>query len=141
MLSVFIAATLSFFNAQSQQLPQTYDQAYQLCSPAANELTKQQCGFAGSYEHYYTDCMTKYGFHDDDQVTPGYYEKYMQAYNYCSSIADSSAKQNCNYGDRFKVNYDNCMIQYGFDQQGDQVTPQKPKNDDGSGYFQFRDFN
>ncbi len=118
---------------------QDYYKAYNICSPFAHNVTKQQCNYARVFEQYYTACMTQKGFRsEDDTADPGYYEQYMKSYKECSIIADNYTIKNCNYGVLYQKSYNGCMLRYGFNAQGEKTTPQNDDTDDQNGFkFNF----
>lgn len=128
-----IALLLLWTHASYAQVD--YYAAYRICSPAADQLTKQSCNYAIVYEKYYKQCMYKYGYGDDADVSGDFYQGYMQAYSYCASSSEYSAKSYCNYGTVFKAHYDRCMARYRFNPQGEKMTD--PPSDDDAFKFNF----
>ncbi len=86
-----------------------------------------ECNFGVIYKESYQDCMYKNGYRENDDLDPEQYKKYMESYSYCSSRADVDAKQQCNYNSRYNVYYNQCMLKYGYNEEGEKVSP----------YFQF----
>jgi hypothetical protein len=98
----------------------SYVEAYNLCSPVAHQIARQQCDFGRVYEHYYQYCMKQGGYSDEDGgESPDYYKGYMKAYKGCSSTADHHTKDYCGYGNLYNAQYNKCMIKNGFDSNGD----------------------
>lgn len=132
--NIFIAILVVFAPLQLQAQEGgaiDYTQAYQKCSPVADQLAKQQCNYSRLFEAYYLQCMKEKGYNDENNLSQEYYDGYMQAYQYCSSISDRNAKEYCSYGQLYKNNYDQCMIKYGFNQYGERV------NSEGKKGFEF----
>lgn len=121
IIMAFLLYVPSITNAQNSTID--YTQAYKICSPVAHQMTQQQCNYARIFEGYYTQCMQQQGYGDNNSESPAFYEGYMQAHKYCSSVSKQNAKEYCGYGGIYKSNYDRCMIKYGFNEYGDRVTP------------------
>jgi hypothetical protein len=115
-----------------QNLNEEYVNSYKICSSAAEQLTKKQCNYGQIYEGYYLQCMQIQGFEGNTPDNPDYYENYIAAYNYCSSISVQNTEHYCNYGSNYNINYNKCMTSYGFNEQG-----KKTGNADAKEYFDF----
>ncbi|MDB2415518.1 hypothetical protein N9W34_07075 [Rickettsiales bacterium] len=102
-----------------------YTHAYNTCSPVAGQQAKRQCNYGRTFEAYYLDCMHKYGY-DEEAENTVFYENYSQAYEYCSSEADSNTKEFCNYGRKYRFFYDKCMRIYGFNSDGQKIAKGRP---------------
>lgn len=118
-----------------------YYKAYDICSPAAHFLTRQECNYSNIFQNFYVDCMHQKGYGDDSDITDaGYYEGYMKAYNQCSSVADRSAQKQCGYGTLYYNHYNDCMTKHGFDKYGEKIRPSppsKPTEPKEEGGFKF----
>lgn len=116
---------------------QDYVKAYNICSPVAHNLTKQECSFASIMENLYQQCMQQYGFSDEQELDPTTYENYMKSHDYCSNSANQQAQSSCNYGTRYQGHYARCMAKYGFDGNGNRITQPGDEQNEGTEGFEF----
>jgi len=105
-----------------------YYKAYNFCSPSAQKMTMDNCGYASVVEGYYTSCMSQKGFGDaDDKMDKARYNTYLETYRQCSIIANSAAQKACNYGSVYHDFYNRCMASYGFDSNGERLSTSADK--------------
>lgn len=97
----------------------TYQQAYDICSPAVHQLVQQECHYGVVFEKYYQACMEEGGFSDEMELDPAFYTRYLKYHKRCSATAQHTTEEKCHYGGRYKKHYSRCMQHYGFDDTGE----------------------
>lgn len=120
LLVVFVTLFLPI-SSQAQDVSERYSRAYNICSPVAHQITKKQCNYGRTFEGYYEQCMYEQGYGDDDINRPNYYEGYLQAHQYCSSVSEQNTREYCSYGRLYNNNYNTCMRNKGFDEHGEVI--------------------
>ena len=134
MYKILAALFLVFFvtsaYAQDEET-KNYYRAYNVCSPAAQSQTMKDCNYQKMVENFYIGCMRENGFSDSDDMDQARYAEYLKTYKQCSATANSSAQKQCNYGSNFQSNYNKCMKEAGYDQNGERINKrlqEVPKN-------------
>lgn len=98
-----------------------YMAVYNICSPAAHNITRQQCHYGVVYEKYYQECMEEYGYQENTELDPANYQHYIKAHHYCGAQAENQTQTQCQYGQNYYKHYMRCMAKYGFDAQGELI--------------------
>ena len=106
-----------------------YSRAYNICSPMAHKKTIEQCHYSKMVENFYIICMHKNGFREDDNLSSkNYYKKYMQSHEECTNSANDSAQKECGYGNVYKTHYNTCMLELGFNGNGEKTISSQTEN-------------
>ncbi len=112
-----------------ENITKDYTRAYNYCSPIARQKTIEKCNYGKMVEKSYLDCMYKGGYREDDDMSKeGYYKAYMESHKKCNLSANYAAKEECNYGKVYQVQYNICMLEIGFNADGDKIASPKPNN-------------
>lgn len=97
----------------------SYQQAYDICSPAVHQLVRRECHYGTIFEKQYQACMGEAGFSEEAELDPAFYTRYMRYHQTCSSRAQHTTEEACHYGNRYKKHYTRCMQHYGYDDTGE----------------------
>jgi hypothetical protein len=112
--------------ATGQSETKRYQEAYNTCSPVVHQIVRRECHYGVVFERYYQLCMAGQGYSEDTELDPAGYSNYMEYHAQCTSSAQRSTEEACQYGRRYQRHYNQCMLKYGFNDRGDYVG--KPKS-------------
>lgn len=137
-LLMLLSYKLVFASSDEAEDYQEYYSAYNICSPAAHSITRQECNYSNVFQKHYVNCMYGKGYGDDsDATSKDYYKGYFATHNQCSIVADRAAQKYCGYRTLYYKHYNSCMRKYGFDENGEKIPDSERNPQDKSFQFNF----